>query len=86
MSVMIKVVKELKRRLDEQSEKLEIFNRIRKYKKSQTELNSTITEVKNSLKGVNSRLDDTEEQISKLEDRVVEITEAEQKILKIEDS
>ena len=61
MSVMINVVKELKRRLDEQSEKLEIFNRIRKYKKSQTELNSTITEVKNSLKGVNSRLDDTEE-------------------------
>jgi len=56
MSMMIKVVKELKRRLDEQSEKLEIFNRIRKYLKSQTELNSAITEVKNSLKGVNSRL------------------------------
>ena len=79
MSMMIKVVKELKTRLDEQSEKLDIFNRIRKYLKSQTELSSTITEVKNSLKGVNSRLDDTEEQISKLEDRVVEITEAEQK-------
>ena len=56
MSMMIKVVKELKRRLDEQSKKLEIFNRIRKYLKSQTELNSAITEVKNSLKGVNSRL------------------------------
>lgn len=56
MSMMTKVVKELKRRLDEQSEKLDIFNRIRKYLKSQTKLNSTITEVKNSLKGVNSRL------------------------------
>ena len=77
MSVMIKVVKELKRRLDEQSEKLEIFNRIRKYKKSQTELNSTITEVKNSLKGVNSRLDDTEEQMIKPEDTAGEITQAE---------
>ena len=31
---MIKVVKELKRRLDEQSEKLEIFNRVKKYLKN----------------------------------------------------
>ena len=28
---------------------------------------------------INSKLDDTEEQVSKLEDRVVEITQAEQK-------
>ena len=35
--------------------------------------------MKNTLEGINSRLHDTEEQISKLEDRVVEITEAEQK-------
>ena len=34
MSIMIKVVKELKRRLDEQSEKLEIFNRVKKYLKN----------------------------------------------------
>ena len=30
------------------------------------------------LEGINSRLDDTEEQMSKLEDRVVEITQAKQ--------
>ena len=35
--------------------------------------------MKNTLEGINSRMDDTEEWISKLEDRVVEITEAEQK-------
>ena len=35
--------------------------------------------MKNTLEGIKSRLNDTEEQISELEDRVVEITEAEQK-------
>ena len=35
--------------------------------------------MKNTLEGINSRLNDTEKQISKQEDRVVEITDAEQK-------
>ena len=35
--------------------------------------------MKNTLEGINSRFDDTEEQISKLEDSVVEITETKQK-------
>ena len=35
--------------------------------------------MKNIIEGINIRLEDTEEQISKLEDRVVEITEFEQK-------
>lgn len=34
--------------------------------------------MKNTLEGINSRLDDTEHQISELEDRVVEITKAKQ--------
>ena len=42
-------------------------------------MRNTITETKNTLEGINSRLDDKEEQISELEDRGVEITEAEQK-------
>ena len=37
------------------------------------------SEMKNTLKGINSRLNDTDEWISKLEDRVGEITEVEQK-------
>ena len=41
-------------------------------------MNNTITEVKNTLEGINSRINEAEEQISKLEDRVVEITAAEQ--------
>ena len=35
--------------------------------------------MKNTLEGIKSRLDDIEEQIHKLEDRLMEISEAEQK-------
>ena len=35
--------------------------------------------MKNTLEGINSRLNDTEEQISELEDRVIEITETDRK-------
>ena len=48
-------------------------------KKNQTELKDTITEIKNTLDVINSGLDNTEEQISKQEVRVMEITQAEQK-------
>ena len=46
-------------------------------KKNQTELKNTITEIlkkRNTLEGINSRLDDTQDWLRKLEDRVVEIT------------
>ena len=46
-------------------------------KKNQAELNTT--EIKNTIEGINPGLDDSKEQISNLEDRVVEITEAKQK-------
>ena len=55
--MIIKLLHELGIRKDEYSEK---FNRVRKYKK---ELKNTITEIKNILGGINSRLDDTEKQI-----------------------
>ena len=41
-------------------------------------MKNTITEIKNTLERINSRLGYIEELISKLEDRVVEITEDEQ--------
>ena len=42
-------------------------------------MNNTITEIKNTLQGTNSRITETEERISGLEDRMVEITAEEQK-------
>ena len=50
----------------------------RKYKEEPKKLKNTITEIKNTLEGNNSRLDDTEEWISDLEDRMVEFIAAEQ--------
>ena len=41
-------------------------------------MNKTITEMKNTLQGINSRITEAEERISDLEDRMVEITAMEQ--------
>ena len=53
-------------------------------------MNNTINEIKNSLEGINSRIIEAEERISDLEDKVVEITTAEQnkekRMKRIEDS
>ena len=53
-------------------------------------MNNTITEMKSTLEGINSRINEAEEQISELEGRLVEITAVEQneekRTKKIEDS
>ena len=53
-------------------------------------MNNTINGIKNSLQGVNSRITEAEEQITGLEDKIVEITTAEQnkekRMKRIEDS
>ena len=41
-------------------------------------MNNTITEMKNTLEGINSRITEAEEQTRYLEDRMVEITAMEQ--------
>ena len=41
-------------------------------------MNNTITEMKNTLEGINSRITEAEEQISDLEDRMVEFIAAEE--------
>ena len=58
----------------------ETFNKVlEKLKNKQTMMNNTINEIKNSLEGNNNRITETEEQISDMEDKIVEITTAEQK-------
>ena len=41
-------------------------------------MNNKITEMKNTLQGINSRITEAEERISDLEDRMVEFTAVEQ--------
>ena len=44
--MIIKMLKELRRRMDEQSEKIEVFNKVlENIKKNQTEMKNTITEI-----------------------------------------
>ena len=45
-------------------------------------MNDTITEIKNTLEGIKSRISAAEEGISQLEDKVVEITAEEQNKVK----
>ena len=57
----------------------EMFNKdLEELKSKQTMMNNTISEIKNSLEGINSRITEAEEWISDLEDKIVEITTAEQ--------
>ena len=42
-------------------------------------MNNTITEMKNTLEGINSRVTEAEKRISDLEDKMVEFTATEQK-------
>ena len=59
-------------------------------KSKQTVMNNTINEIKNYLEGINSRITEAEERRSDLEDKIVEITTAEQnkekRMKRIEDS
>ena len=67
-----------------------ITKNIEEIKNKQTEMSNTITEIKNTLEGTKSRKTEAEEEISKLEYRMVEITAEEQnkgkRIKRIEDN
>ena len=58
----------------------EAFNKdLEELKTKQTMMNNTINETKNSLEGINSRIiTEAEEQISDLDNKIVEITTTEQ--------
>ena len=51
-------------------------------KNKYTETNHTITEIKNILEGISSRISKAEEQMSELKDKTVEITSEEQNKVK----
>ena len=84
----VKMIQNLGNRIEKIQE---TFNKdLEALKSKQTMMNNTIKENKNSLKGINSRITEAEEQISDLEDKIVEITIGEQnkekRMKRIEDS
>ena len=75
------MIQDLGNELEAKTNKLqETLNKeIEDLKIKQAEMQTAITKIKNSLEGTNSRLQETEEQKSKVEDRLVEITDEEEK-------
>ena len=66
--------------MGQQSENLEVFNEaLENIKKIQTVMKNTVPEITCTLEKIKNRVDDTEKQISELEDRVVETTQAEKR-------
>ena len=78
--MIVKMIQDLGKRIEAPTNKIqEMFKKeLEDLVNKQTEMNNTITEMKNTLEGINSRINEAEEWISKLEDRMVEITAAEQ--------
>ena len=85
--MIVKVIQNLTNRMEKIRE---MFKKDLELKSKQTMMNNTINEIKYTLEGTSSRVTEVEEQISDLEDKIVEITAAEQnkkkKIKGIEDS
>ena len=85
--MIVKMIQNLGTRMEKIQE---TFNKNLEELKNKQTMNNTINEIKNSLEGINSRITETEEPISDLEDKIVEITTAEQnkdkRMKRIEDS
>ena len=60
-----------------------MFNKNLEKRKNEQRQTTQLLKIKNTLEGINSRITDAEEQISELEDRMVEII-AEEKIMENE--
>ena len=74
--MIVKMIQNLGNRIDKIQE---MYNKdLEEQNSKQTVMNNKINEIKNSLEGINSRITEAEEWISDLEDKMVEITTAEQ--------
>ena len=85
--VIVKMIQNLENKMEIQINSLETriekmqerFNKdLEEIKKSQSIMNNAVTEIKNTLEGNNSRITEAAD-ISEVEDRMVEINEAERK-------
>ena len=75
----VKMIKSLENKMEKMQEST---NRDLEELKNKHAETNTITEIKNTLEGINSRISEAEEQISELEDKMVEITSEEQNKVK----
>ena len=82
--MIVKMIQNLGNRMEKIQE---TFNKdLEELKSKQTKMNNTINGNKNSLEGINSRITEAEEGINDLEDKIVEITNKQKRMQRIEDS
>ena len=75
--MIVKMIQDLRKRMKAKIEKMQEM-----FTKNLEELKNKQTEMNNTVKGINTRIFQAEERINGLEDRMVEITVAEQNIQK----
>ena len=78
--MIIKMIKNLENKMEKMQDS--INKDLEELMNKHTETNNTFTEIKNTLEGINSRIS-AAQQISELEDKMVEITSEEQNKIKI---
>ena len=78
--MIVKIIKNIENKMEKMQES--IYKDLEELKNKHTERNNILTEMKNTLEGINCRISEAEECISKLEDKRVEITSEEQNKVK----
>ena len=78
--MVIKMIQNFGNRMEKMQES--VNKDVEELKSKHTETNYTITEIKNTLEGINSRISEAEEWISELEDEMVGITAEKQNKVK----
>ena len=78
--MIVKMIKNLENKMEKMQES--INKDLEEWKNKHTETNNTITEIKNTLQGISSRIFEEEECIKELKDKMVEITFEEQNKVK----
>ena len=74
--MIVKTIKNLENRMETMQES--VNKDLEELKIKHTETNNTITEIRNTLEGINSRISEAEEWIGELENNMEEITSEEQ--------
>ena len=78
--MIIKMIKNLENKMEKMQES--INKDLEELENKHTKTSNTITEIKNTLEGINSRISEAEEWINELKDKMVEITSEEQNKVK----
>ena len=76
--IIMKILKELRQIIERNADHCN--KEVKTIKMNQSKLDNSIAKVKTNLEAMNSRLNDTKEQISDLEDRIMEITKSQRQM------